>query len=118
MEDEQFTLTNMHSNEKRSQPSSQLPLGKYLVDIYALANGGHICPPPKKEPSQDEFCRMLSRPAKSWGRESHSGWSGEEENRVAASKLCQVMTGGIQTKEINQGPAPPPKAGKVLANGR
>lgn len=36
MEDEQFTLTNMHSNEKLSQPSSQLPLGK--------VSGGHICP--------------------------------------------------------------------------
>lgn len=73
---------------------------------------------PKKESLQDEFCRMLSRPAKSRGREAHSGWSGTEEKRVAASKLCQVMTGGIQTKEINQRPAPRPKAGKVLANGR
>jgi len=36
MEDEQLALTNMHSNERLSQPSSQLPLGK--------VSGGHKCP--------------------------------------------------------------------------
>ena len=35
MKDEQLALTNMHLNERLSQPSSQLPLGKVF--------GEHIC---------------------------------------------------------------------------
>lgn len=54
---------------------------------------------PKKEPLQAEFCRMLSRPAKGQGREAHSGWSGPEEKRVAASTPCQVTTGGSKPKK-------------------